>query len=133
MVFLTYWLKPNRVFLSSQLLIILPYCQVFDSNSQHRTDNSNHFSSKKMEKARHMSLSTKVVAIYVGKKAGHYCQTMTRAIDCYLLSEIDVLYKLIKKYEYDKLIGFYILLRSGSKNVCLSDKQCKSVPPLFCN
>ncbi len=71
---LTCWLKPNHVFPGGQVLIISPQSQVLDSNNQHGADNNNHFTAKESEKARHIGLPTKVIAIYIGKKAGHYYQ-----------------------------------------------------------
>ena len=61
-------------FFGSQLFIIPLHNQVLDSNSQHRIDNNNHFTTKKSEKTRLIGLLTKTVAIYAGKKAGYYCQ-----------------------------------------------------------
>ena len=72
--FLTCWLKPNRIFSSGQLFIILPQNQVLDSNSQYRADDNNNFTIKKNKKARCMDFLTKAMAICAGKKASHYCQ-----------------------------------------------------------
>lgn len=71
---LTCQLKLNRVFFSDQPVIISSHCQVFDTNSQYRTHNNNHFIAKQREKASCIYLPTKVVAICISKKASYYCQ-----------------------------------------------------------
>lgn len=42
---------------------------------------------------------------------------MTKTINCYLFGQINELYKLNKKYKYDKMIRFYTLSRFLSKIV----------------
>ena len=49
----------------------------------------------------------------------------------YLSEKIDELCKLIKKYEYDKLIRFYILSRFMSKYIDLYNKWYNNVVSLF--
>lgn len=71
--FLTCWLKPNCIFPSGQLHIILLHYQVFNSNSQHGANDNNYFTAKEREKVSHMSLLIKAIIIYAGKKVGHYC------------------------------------------------------------
>ena len=78
LLFLTYWLKPNRNFFGGQLLVIPPQSQVLDSNSQHRADDNNHFTAKGSEKTRRIDFLTKAVAICARKKAGHYYQNNDR-------------------------------------------------------
>lgn len=56
------------------------------------------------------------------KKQAIIVKTMTGAIYCYLLGYINILCKLIKKDEYDKLIELYILSKFRSKNTYPLDK-----------
>lgn len=87
-ILLTYELKSNCASFIGQLLIILPQNQVFDSNSQYRTNDNNYFTAKKREKARHISLSTKAIAICAIKNADYYCQNINLG-NKLLLIELD--------------------------------------------
>ena len=56
------------------------------------------------------------------KKEVIIAKIIIEIVNYYLSSQINKLYKLIKKYKYDKLIGFYTFSRFRSKNAYPSNK-----------
>lgn len=66
-----YQLKLNCNFSSPQFGVFLSQKQGFNSNNKYCTDNNSYFSAKNWEKARCIGFLTKIVAIYVNKKADH--------------------------------------------------------------
>lgn len=81
----------------------------------------------------YIAFFAKTIAIYIGKKQAIIAKTITKIVNCYFLSWINIIYKIIKKYEFDRLIKFYLLSRSKSKNIYLLDKCYNNIALLFYN